>query len=109
VPPVLLEDVYRWQSLGPNCLAIMLLLKRWAAIRSSDAAREQGAVIGEDTLAFMSMSAWQRDNALNALETAGLVRVIRQRGRSPRIWPVEPGPRLNDATPRGAERGAMQR
>jgi DNA-binding HxlR family transcriptional regulator len=89
VPPVPLEDVYRWQSLGPNCLAIMLLLKRWAAMHRSNVAWERGAAIGEDTLAFMNISAWQRDNALKALEKAGLIRVDRHRGRSPRIWPAD--------------------
>jgi hypothetical protein len=88
VPSVPLEDVYRWQSLGPNCLAIMLLLKRCAAMHRSNVAWERGAAIGEDTLAFMGMSAWQRDNALKALDEAGLIRVNRHRGRSPRIWPV---------------------
>ena len=88
VPPVPLEDVYRWQSLGPNCLAIMMLLTRWAVMHRNNVAWEPGATIGEDTLAFMSMSAWQRDSALKVLEGAGLIRVNRHRGRSPRIWPV---------------------
>jgi hypothetical protein len=42
-------------------------------------------IVGEQALDAMGMSSWRRDRALDKLEAAGLIKLERRRGRSPRI------------------------
>ena len=79
-PPYNCADVFTWHRVGPNCLVLMLVLKRWRTLKA-----EPPYIIGDQLLDRLEMGPWTRDRALAALEKAGLIRVDRHRGRLPRI------------------------
>jgi hypothetical protein len=84
MPGVPCEDAFRWHSVGPHALVIMLVLKRWQAVGG-----KFPAVIGDQLLGEIGILSQTRDRALAALERAGFVMVDRQRGRLPRVWLVD--------------------
>jgi hypothetical protein len=82
IPPIPLQDLYRWQKIGSDCLALMLLVVREYAMHRD---LYPSVIVGEQALEAMDMSIWRRDRALTRLANAGEIEVTRHRGRSPRI------------------------